>query len=51
MIAKHWTNDVICLLGTVTKLNCGNKYKKQAFGQNQYSSRNINSVLTVPCVK
>ena len=41
MILKHWTYDVICL----TKLNCSNKYKTQAFGQGQYSSGIINSIL------
>ena len=33
------------MLATVTKLNCGNKYKTQAFGQGQYSSGTINSIL------
>ena len=33
------------LLATITKLNCNNKYKTQAFGQGQYSSGTINSIL------
>ena len=32
-------------LATVTKLNCSNKYKTQAFGQDWYSSKAINSIL------